>query len=48
MLTLMIICTGGVVSRRVSAYKVLMSEQAQFDMQLKNIIRGLGKTDVYS
>jgi len=47
MLTRMIICIGG-VSRRASAFRVLMSEQAQFDMQLKNKIKGLGKTDAYS
>jgi len=48
MFTRMIICIGGVVSQRTSAFRVLMGEQAQFDMQLKNKIKGLGKTYAYS
>lgn len=39
MFTSMIICTGGAVSRRTSACRVLTSEQAQFDMQLMKEIK---------
>jgi len=44
MFTSMIICIDGVVSRRASAFRVLTTEQAQFDIKLKNKIKSLGKT----